>query len=239
MSRPFDVALALRQVVQVFVADSTPILALGTALVLLPALATAAGPHGHSVGTVLAVLTGLGAALFVTLVSFGTAERLAGRPLGIRDYVRRSIVASPPGFSTALLIGAGGVALAIIRLIGGNNGLVTGLAGGAMAFGAVALLPAVPLALVDRCAPFAALRRSYRAIRPAFGRVAVVVAVAALAVVPAALAIGGPGTGGVASGRVWVWLLFELLAAGLLATLPGVVHAQLAPQARRPMIYRE
>jgi len=239
MSRRLDVALAARQVGEVVTGDSTPIVALGAALVLLPALASAVVPHGHSIGTVLAVLSGLGAALFVTLVSFGTMERLAGRPLELRRYVRRGIVASPPGFSTALLLGTGGVALAIVRLIGGGNGLVAGLAGGTMAAGLIALLPAVPLALSERCSPFRAVRASYALTRPAFGRIAMLLAGAAVGVVPAGLMIGGPGDGGLPSGRLWLWLLFELLAAGVLATLPGVVHAQLAPHRPRPMIYRE
>lgn len=227
MSTRFDVALALRQIGVVVIADSTPILMLGAVLVTLPALLASILTPGHSVGTVLAVIAGLGAALFATLVSFGTTARLTGKPLGPSDYFRRGIVASPPGFSVALLLGAAGVAAAIVRLVAGGGSLAGLLALGAAIGGAVIVLPALPLAIAERRPPFLALRDAGRLTRGNRGRLLALLVVAALAVGPAALLIGGPGGTDPGSGRLWLWLLFELIAASVLATIPAVVDAQL------------
>ncbi len=235
MSTRVDVGLALRQIGEVAVADSTPILALGAVLVTLPALLSAAALPGHSAGTVFAVLSGLGAALFATLVSYGTAARLAGRPLGPHDYFRRSIIASPPGFSVALLIGAAGVLAAIVHLVAGATppfGLAISIAAVALVIvGVVVLLPAIPLALAERCAPFAALGHATRLTRGSRLRIASLLAIAFVAIGPAAMLIGTPSQlisqTPLGDARLWVWLLFELLAAGIVATIPAVVYTQL------------
>ncbi len=235
MSTRFDVGLALRQIGDVTVADSTPILALGAVLVTLPALLGALVQPGHSGGTVLAVLSGLGAALFATLVSYGTAARLAGKPLSAQAYFRRSIIASPPGFSVALLLGAASVSAAIVHLVAAAVspfGPAISLAAAALVIaGVIVLLPAVPLALVERCPPFVALTRAARLTRGNRLRLAVLLAIAALAIGPAAVLIGPPSqlltVSPVSDARLWVWLLFELLAAGIAATIPAVVYAQL------------
>lgn len=241
MTARFDAALALRQIGEVAVADSTPILTLGAGLVTLPALLGAVAP-GHSAGTVFAVLSGLGAALFATLVSSGTTARLLGKPLGAQDYFRRSIIASPPGFSVALLLGAAGVLAAIVHLIAGAAtpaGLTVSFAAAALVVtGLIVLLPAIPVALAERCAPFAALARAARLTRGNRLRIGVLLAVAALAIGPAAALLATPsqvasglppgaGASPLSDARLWVWLLFELLAAGIVATVPAVVYVQL------------
>lgn len=235
MRARLDVVLALRQIGEVAVADSTPILTLGAVLITLPALLSAVAGPGHSAGTVLAVLSGLGAALFATLVSYGTAARLAGKPLGAHYYFRRSIIDSPPGFSVALLLGAVGVMTAIVRLIAyarTSAGLPISLAVATLAIvGAVVLLPAIPLALVERSPPFIALARAARLTRGNRLRIAMLLAIAALAIGPAAVLIGPPSrllsAAPLSDARLWVWLLFELLAAGVASTVPAVVYGQL------------
>lgn len=235
MSARFDVGLALRQIGEVAVADSTPILGLGAMLVTLPALLGIVASN-HSAGTVLAVLSGLGAALFATLVSYGTAARLAGKPLLQHEYFRRSMTASPPGFSVALLLGAIGVLAAIVHLIAAAvspHGIALSVAAaGLIIAGSIVLLPAIPLALIERCAPFAALARAARLTRGNRLRIALLLGIAALAVGPAAVLIGPPpsqpiSVAPVIDARLWVWLLFELLTAGVVATIPAVVYSQL------------
>lgn len=231
----FDVGLALRQIGEVAVADSTPILALGAVLVTLPALLGVLVVPGHSGGTVLAVLSGLGAALFATLVSYGTAARLAGKPLSAQDYFRRSIIASPPGFSVALLLGAAAVSAAIVYLVGrvmSPFGPVVGFTVTALVIAAIVCLsPAIPLALIERCPPFIALVRAARLTYGNRMRIASLLAVVALAIGPVAILIGAPSysisPSPVNDARLWVWLLFEVLAAGIVATIPAVVYAQL------------
>ena len=235
MSARVDVVLALRQISEVAVADSTPILGLGAVLVTLPALLGALIQPGHSGGTVLAVLSGLGAALFAALVSYGTTARLLGKPLSAQDYFRRSIIASPPGFSVALLLGAAGVLAAIIHLVA----RAVSPFGPAVSFtltalviaGSVCLLPAIPLALAERCAPLVAVMRAARLTRGSRARITSLLGVVALVVGPAAVLIGAPshpiGAAPLGDARLWVWLLFELLAAGIVTTIPAVVYAQL------------
>ena len=240
MTVRLDVGLALRQIGDVAATDSTPILALGAVLVTLPAVLSAVAGPGHSAGTILAVVSGLGAALFATLVNYGTTARLLGKPLGARDYFRRSMIASPPGFSVALLLGAAGVLIAIVDLIAGAStpfGLAITLTVATLVIaGAIILLPAIPLALSERCPPFAALAAAARLTRGNRWRIAGLLAVAAVAVGPAALMIGTPTQlncgSSLGDARLWVWLLFELLAAGIVATIPAVVYSQLNNRTR-------
>ena len=235
-----DLALALRQIGETFVHDSTPILAQGAVLLTLPALLGRVLIPGHSAGTVLAVVAGLGAALFAVLVSYGTLARLAGRPLALPDYFRRAVVASPPGFNVALLLGAAAVAAAIVPLGFKVAADMSGAIGAGLALGALVLagivivLPAVPLALAERCRPVAALQRAAVLTRGNRGRIVALLVIAALTFGPAALLIdrlGGDSAETLASGHLWLSLLFDLLAASLLATVPAVVYAQLARRA--------
>ena len=231
-----DLALALRQIGEVAVRDSTPILAQGAVLLTLPALAQRLVAPGHSLGTVLAVVAGLAAALFIVLVSYGTLARLAGRPLALPDYFRRAVVASPPGYNVALLLGAAGVGVAIVPLglrlagVASPGVVVFGLAAAVIAV-VIVVLPAVPLALAERRPPLVALARAAALTRGNRGRITALLLVAGLAIGPVALAIdrlGGYAGATLASGQLWALLLFDLLAASLLATIPAVVYTQLA-----------
>ena len=233
MSGRFDVAVALRHIVRVFWLDFAPILLLGFAMVTFPRLIGLVIEGTGASGTVLAVFSGLLFALYLTIVSHGTVARLAGRPLEPQAFVSEGIVASPPGFSVALLLGTCAVLLIIVGVVGGAGrpgvgvaALVAGLSG------LVVVFPVVPVALVERLAPLVALRRAVALTRGKRLPIALVVAVVALALVPTALVLQAlqaqPTAGhGLASPGLWLRELYNLLAWGVAAVVPGVVYAGL------------
>lgn len=246
--RRLDVALALRQILEVFARDAAPILLLGFGMVSIPVLALAVLPRAGGLGTMLSVAVGLSGLLYVTIVSFGAMTRLVGRPLDPARFAAAGLAASPPGYSVALLLGAGAVIAAIVGLLlprGGAAGAPLHLllwAGAAWAL--VVVLPALPVALAERLSPVAALRRAARLTRGNRGRiVAVLLVVPLLGLLPAATVIGqvvpvfGIGRDSAAmlalgDPRLWLKTGFELVAVALTATVPPVVYMQLAGLAR-------
>lgn len=241
-----DVALALRQMVLAFWHDFAPIVPLGFVMVTLPAVAL----HligSHSGSTILATFGGMLGVLYGVIVTVGTLARLSGRPFTPRLFVRAGIVASPQGLSVALLLGAATVLTLVGLLLAGLTApyaKISQLLIVAAAFlGLVVVLPAVPAAIVERRTPLAALRRAAALTRGDRGRIAAVVLVLLLAVVPARIVVAASiyglaaslaRTAAVDAGMtlfspgLWLLALFDLLAVGLAATLPAVVYVQLA-----------
>lgn len=246
LRRPrFDVALALRQVVLTFWHDFAPIVPLGFVMVTLPAVAL------HLIGsnsgsTVLATFGGMLSVLYVVIVTVGSLARLTGRPFAPMAFVRAGIAASPQGLSVALLLGAGVVLTLVGLLLAGlaaPYAAISQLLIVAAAFLAmIVVLPAVPAAIVERRSPLAALKRAAALTRGDRGRIAAVVVMLALAVVPARLVVEASiygtatslaRTAAIDAGMtllspgLWLLALFDLLAWGLAATLPAVVYLQL------------
>ena len=241
-----DVALALHQIVLTFWHDFAPIVVLGFVMVTVPGVAQQLiGPHAGS--TIVATLGAMLNVLYVVIVSGGVLARLTGKPLPPLLFARAGLAASPRGLSVALLIGAGLVMILVILLLAGTGtpaGLVASAAAAIAAFAcAVMALPAVPVALVERGAPFAALARAAALTRGERGRIAVLLVVLALTFIPARMVIAATvyGTGAnlatevaidrtmtVFSPGLWLLALFDLLAWGVAATVPAVVYVQLA-----------
>lgn len=226
-----DLALALRQIAQAFARDAAPVLLLGFGMVSIPALLRAVVPPVGGAGTILAVVAGLLAALYVTIVSFGAMARLAGRPLPPGRYAATGIVASPPGFSVALLTGTGLVLAAILGLLLPGAAGWTTVRAAIWSLAALALvmtLPALPAAIAERLPPAAALRRAVLLTRGSKARIgALLLVVPGLAFGPAALLLGSDAT---ALTSPWLWLRtgFELVAVAVTATIPAVVYMQLS-----------
>lgn len=225
----FDVALALRRIVDVVWQDFAAIVLLGLAMLTVPRLLGALVPPASAGATILAVLTGLFAALYVTIVSHGAVARLRGHPLPPRVFVARGIALSAPGFSVALLLGAGAVVVAIVALLvrrdAGAAPLGVALAGLGLL---VVVLPAVPAAIIEQLGPLPALLRAGALTHGQRIRIAAVVAVVLIAYLPVDALLGSAPVASIASPGLWLRALFDLLAWGVFAVVPGVVYAGLA-----------
>jgi len=241
-----DVALALQRIVTVFWHDFAAIVVLGFFMVTLPGVVLAlAGTHAGS--TIVATLGGMLRVLYVVIVTHGVLARLGGQPLAPRTFVRSGFAASPRGLSVALLLGAATVLVMVALLLAGLAGasaLAVRVAIVAAGFaGAVVLIAAMPAALVERLSPVAALARSLTLMRGNRGRIAVVLGGVALTVVPARLVVAATVYGFGASAAhvaavdavmtlgspgLWLLALFDLLAWGIGAVVPGVIYAGLA-----------
>ena len=235
----FDAALAVRRVALGFWLDFAPIVTLGFGLLTLSRLAGAVVDPAGPAATVVAVLAGFGAALFATIVSFGVVERLRGRPLDPGAFASRGLIASPPGFSVALLLGALLVLAAIVALLlppAAALGLYA-----AAGFGVVRVIAAVPAALAERLAPVDALRRALALGAGQVGGVVALVGLVALALGPAWLivdalvkGIDGDTSVTLASPGLWLRAVFELLAWSVVAVVPGVAYVGLVEAEERP-----
>ena len=242
---PFDVALALRRIGSGFWLDFAPIVVLGFGMVTVPQVALAlAGSNAGS--TVIATFAGLLRVLFVVIVSHGALARIAGRPLPAARFAAAGLAASPRALSVALLLGVGVVvvlvALLLAALAGSAAPLVRAGTVGVAFAAAVVTVAAVPLALTRRVMPWQAIVTAAALARGRRSGIAAVLALVALAIVPArfvvAATVYGPGaslariaainaTMGVTSPGLWLLALFDLLAWSLAAGVPAAVFAGL------------
>ncbi|WP_419816497.1 hypothetical protein [Glacieibacterium sp.] len=230
-----NVPLALRRIAQGFWFDFAPIVTLGFGMVTLPGIIGALVPPASSGGTVMAVVSGLLAALFVTIVSHGVVARLAGKPLDAGAFVSQGIVASPPGFSVALLIGAFTVLIAIIGLLGAlawPPARTIAIATGAVLV--LMLLPAMPAALAERLPPLVALQRGLEMTRGARSAIVVIALIAIFTFGPTWLLLEAlvrniePGAApSFASPGLWLRALYALIASSVAAVVPGVIYVGL------------
>lgn len=247
MSAPaFDVALAIRRIAWIFWHDFAPIVVAGFALVTLPRVALILAGSGSG-ATVIATLGGLLRVLYVVIVSFGAAARLAGRPLPLRAFLADGFGASPRAIGVGMLLGSGAVLVLVALLV---MTLTAGAAAPAVQIGVVALgfaaavvaAPAVPLALATRITPVAALIASVRLTRGRRGGIAALLGLVALTLVPPGLVVAATvyGLGAdaarvarvdaamrLASPGLWLLALVDLLQWGFAAVIPAVVFAGL------------
>jgi hypothetical protein len=224
-----DVALVLKRSGQVLAGDFVPILLGCVAMVVLPgAVARAVLPMlGDGAVTLMTVLRGVLAMLYVALVSWGVVSRLRGRALPPAAFFREGLVRATPGLQVALLAGAGVVLLLTLRLFAQHGTLAGWLLNSLLLTGALialcALMPLVPVAVVESLTPVAAFRRAAALTRHNRNRIFGLALVMALTLAPsAALVAGFAGPAG-----PWGVALFELLAWSLAATVPAVVYAGL------------
>jgi uncharacterized membrane protein SirB2 len=223
-----DIALVFKRSAEVLVRDFVPVVVGCVALVVLPgALLRWIPGDGGGVSTLLTVLRSVLAMLYVALVSWGVVSRLRGRALRPGDFVREGLARATPGLQAALLAGAGIVLLLTVHLFARAGTLAGWMLNALLLTGALvglcALLPLVPVAVVERLTPMAAFRRAAALTRYNRNRILGLALVLLLTLAPAgALAAGIAGPPGALT-----LALFDLLAWSLAATVPAVVYASL------------
>lgn len=222
-----DVPLVLKRTGEAFRHDFVGIVFGGLALVVVPGVLTRGGGQGVEADTLLTVLRCLLAMLYVALVSWGVVSRLRGRALAPRDFIREGLARAQPGLQAALLVGAGVVVGLIVRLFAQAGTLAGWMLNSLLLTGALvalcALMPLVPVAVVERLTPLAAIRRAAALTRYNRNRILGVALLLALTLAPsAALVAGLPGPA-----EPWGLALFEMLAWSLAATVPAAVYAGL------------
>ncbi len=226
-----DVVLALHRTIEAVRADFAVVLAGGLLLVSLPgllarALAPDAG-YAPDIATLVTTLRGVLAMLYMALVSWGVVARLDGRGLPPEAFVREGLRRAQPGLKVALLAGAA-VVLGLTIMLFAQHGTTAGFMLRTLLltlalWALCTLMPAVPVAVVERLGPVAALRRSARLTEGNRDRTMVLGLIAGLALAPSwVLLMGLDG-----AAAPWFEAVFELCASGLAATLPAVVYAGL------------
>jgi hypothetical protein len=222
-----DVAQVLKRAVLALWADGPAILVAGVLLVLLPAALGRDVARGSGLDTLLFTLRGVGAMLFVALVSAGTVARWRGRPLPPPTFLSTGFAASQPGVQTGLVLAAAVVIGLIIQLFAQHGTaagwlldvllLALGLGGASL------LLPVVPATVVERLGPRAAFARAAALTEGNRNRVLGIVLLMALALAPLwAMAAGSAGAIG-----FWALALVELAGFSLGAVVPAAVYAGL------------
>jgi hypothetical protein len=225
-----DIGLALRQSFQAMRADALGIGKGGVLLVVLPSLLvrliTPEAGFGADVATLITTVRAVLAMLFVSVVSWGVVARLAGLPLPPQAFFAQGLRRAQPGLKVALLVGAAIVFGLILRLFA-THGTPAGfmlqtllLTLGLWAL--CTLMPAVPVAVVERLGPVDALKRA--AALTAGNRDRTLLLGLLLALV---LGIGALFTGRLADAVPALEAVFELIAWGLAGIVPSVVYAGL------------
>lgn len=226
-----DVVLALQRTIAAVRADLAAVLAGGLLLVSLPALiARWAAPEAGfapDIATLVTTLRAVLAMLYVALVSWGVVSRLAGHALAPPEFMRQGLARAQPGLKVALLAGAAvvlGLTIQLFARHGTTQGFLLHTALLTLGLWALCtLMPAVPVAIVERLGPVAALRRAAALTAGNRDRTLILGLIAGLALLPAGLLVGGwPGQLGPV-----LEALYELCAWGLAGALPAVVYAGL------------
>lgn len=222
-----DVALVLKRTGEAFVRDFVGVVMGGIALVVLPGVITREVAGGEDWATLLTILRCVLAMLYVALVSWGVVSRLRGRALAPTEFVREGLARAQPGVQVALLAGAAAVVLLTLHLFaapGTTAGwMLNSLLLTAALVAVCALMPLVPVAVVERLTPMAAFRRAAALTRHNRNRILGVALVLGLTLAPsAALVVGLAGPQ-----APWAIALFEMLAWSLGATVPAAVYAGL------------
>lgn len=226
-----DVAQVLKRAAVTLWADGPAIFVAGVLLVLLPAALGRDVTEGSSLDTILLTLRGVGAMLFVALVSAGTVARWRGQPLPPPMFLRAGFAAAQPGVQAGLVLAAAVVVGLIIQLFA-RHGTVAGWLLDALLLalglgGASLLLPVVPAAVVERLSPRAAFARAAALTEGNRNRVLGIVLLLALALAPLwAMAAGSAGAVG-----FWALTLVELVGFSLAAVVSAAVYAGLTESA--------
>jgi hypothetical protein len=224
-----DVKLALVRTVAALRADFTALLLGGILLVSVPSLIVdllePEGGYGADMATLLTTARAVLAMLFMAQVSWGVVARMGGLRLAPAAFVREGLRRAQPGLKVALLAGAAvvlGLTLLLFAQHGTPQGFVLQTLLLTLALWALCtLMPAVPVAVVERLGPVAALKRAARLTAGNRDRTLFLGLLAGLAIAPSGLIVQSLAPAPVLSA------LFELFAWGLAATLPAVVYAGL------------
>jgi hypothetical protein len=223
-----DIALAIARTVTALRLDMSSIMAAGLVLVALPGLMIdmLRPEAGYSADAAILLITfrAVLAMLFMAQSSWAVLARLAGLRLSAAAALRQGLARAQPGLKVALLAGAGIVAGLILKLFA-QHGTLAGFALetllltlGLWAVGA--LMPAIPVAVIEGLGPMAALRRAASLTAGNRDRTVLLGLIAGIAVVPALLLVR-------ATGSLWLSALVDVYAAGLVTTLAAVVYASL------------
>lgn len=247
-----DVIATLRLALAAYWRDFAPITFLGFGLLTAPSLLLRAMLGGEAIAadptlrTIVQMAMGVLTMLFFCAVSFGVMSALAGRPLGVRRFMRIGLAAAQPGLVVALILGSGVMTVAIVLLFG--RGL--GAGGAVLSFAAIVallwalsvLLPAVPAAIAERRGPLEALLRAAQLTRGNRGRLLGLCIIVCLALVPALgfvnVVLFGPqatsaqvrvatAAFSLASPGLWIAQLTDLLMLSVLASIPAAAYMQL------------
>lgn len=222
-----DAAQALKGAVTVLGGDLAAILIAGMLLVLLPSGLGRGFNDSNGLATLLMTLRGVGAMLFVAIVSSGAVARLRGAPMSTAAFLRLGLARAQPGVQVGLIIAAAIFAGLIVQLFA-RHGTVAGwlldvllLALGLL--GATMLLPVIPAAVTERLSPRAAFARAAALTEGNRNRILGIMLLMALTLAPIwALASGGAGPV-----NAWWLALAELAGYSLAAVVPAAVHAGL------------
>lgn len=231
-----DVILALRRAVEVVWRDLLAVIAAGMVLVTLPTITTRNLPNGADWATIGTTLRGVCAMLYLALVSWGIVARLAGHALPPRRFLTEGVARATPGVQVALLMAAAVVVGLTVQLFA-RHGTIAGWLLNSMLLTAALLasttvLPAVPVAVVERLGPLAALRRAAALTAGNRNRILAMMLVVGLTLAPSAALVAG--FAGPAAASLWLQALFELVAWSLAAAVPAVVYVHLREQPGQP-----
>ena len=222
-----DVALVLKRTGEAFVRDFVGVVMGGIALVVLPGVLTREIAAGEDWATLLTILRCVLGMVYVALVSWGVVSRLRGRALAPADFVREGLARAQPGLQVALLAGAAAVVLLTIHLFaktGTTAGwILNSLLLTAALVGVCALMPLVPVAVVERLTPMAAFRRAAALTQHNRNRILGLALVLLVTLAPSAALVAGFAW----PKAPWAIALFEMLAWSLGATVPAAVYAGL------------
>lgn len=225
-----DVALVLKRAVLALWQDLGAIVLAGGLLVVLPAGLGRGFAPGSGLDTLALTLRGVGAMVFIAMVTKGVLSRLRGKPLGVSAFLQQGLMAAQPGVQAGLVVAAAIVTGLIVQLFA-RHGTVAGwlldvLLLALALLGASVLLPAIPAAVAERLGPRAAFARAAMLTEGNRNRILGVVLVMALIMAPLlALAGGGAGPTG-----AWAMALVELAGYSLAAVVPAAVYAGLTPE---------
>lgn len=228
-----DIGLALRRSFEVGRADAAGIGAGGMLLVVFPSVAehvlTPAAGLGADIATLVTTIRAVLAMLFVSAVSWGVVGRMAGLPLAPVAFFNQGLRRAQPGLKVALLVGAAIVLGLIVKLFathGTPQGFVLQTLLLTLGLWALCtLMPAVPVAVVERLGPVDALKRAAALTAGNRDRTLLLGLVLALVIGLATVLVGQ-----LADVAPALEAAVELLAWGLAAIVPAVVYAGLRVQ---------
>jgi hypothetical protein len=224
---PLDIVDALRRSGQAVAGDFAAVTCAGFGLIIIPGIVTRSIAGGEQWVTLATTLRAVLAMLFVALVSWGVVARLAGRRLLPHEYLREGLRAARPGLQAALIAGIAVVVALTVQLFGRHGTLagwlLDGLLLSAGLWAITVAMPLVPVAVVERLSPLAAMRRAAALTEGNRNRILAIALLMALAIAPGAvLARTTAGEAG-----LLLHALVEFFAWAMIAAVPAVVYARL------------
>ncbi len=227
VSGPLDIVDALRRSGQAVARDFAAVTCAGFALIIIPGVITRSIDGGEQWATLATTLRAVLAMLFVALVSFGVVARLAGRRLLPHEFLAQGLLAARPGLQAALIAGIAVVIALTLQLFARHGTLAGWMLDGLLLSGGLwavtVAMPLVPVAVIERLSPLAAMRRAAALTEGNRNRILALALLMAAAITPGAvLAHSLDGEAG-----LLLHALVEFFAWALVATVPAVVYARL------------